>query len=762
MPTMTRCLLASLLLAYALPALLLADDTAATSRKVYGEWKIGIKPDQGAAYGRLIEKEGLPLFREAGGRMVGWWTTLVGNLYEHVTIWEYDDLAAFERAVGFLGSSDRFAKFVAQRDPLLSGESSRFVRLASGAVEPLLAEPAKFVVHETHAVAPDKQTAYLDWLRKDGMPILEKAGFHPVGPWVSVLGKSSEVTLLFRFGSLKEREEAVATFQSSADGQRYQRRLAEAGVTAESRLLLPASFAKATSKSAGAATVAPPAYVRQAASKLLPHLEQVAPGVFAAGFANRHRDANCGFLAGSSGAILIDLPRGIDVANYYKEVARLVGQPPRTLLLTRADKADLPTVERLVALGVERVFITRAGRQALAPVDKSALDVALQTCDDETNVGDGAAIVRYLPADRTATAACASVLIPAAGVLFAGPLVQHGPRAPLAGSNTAAWMEQLQTLETLGTQRVVPGHGSWVGHDHLARQREFLHELRSQIAHAVALGKPAEALEKHVRISPAFQVWMPYDTPIGEDFLHVYRELTVPLAPFSGQQLDPQSPQPHALVLIGDGPHEPTHLEEGLRPTLLAAGITPHFTVDTRALTADNLAQVKLLVILRDGLARPSDDPKSFHTWVTPDHEQAVVDFVRRGGGFLNLHNSLGIYPDDGPYLKLVAGRYNSHGPLERFRVEVVPGEHPITRGVTPFSVADEQHTPLVDHSRVTLLLRSRADDGTVGSAGWVTQLDAGRVCHLACGHTREALAHSEYQKLLRNAALWCLGKESR
>ena len=29
--------------------------------------------------------------------MVGWWTTLIGNLYEHVTIWEYDDMAAFRK-----------------------------------------------------------------------------------------------------------------------------------------------------------------------------------------------------------------------------------------------------------------------------------------------------------------------------------------------------------------------------------------------------------------------------------------------------------------------------------------------------------------------------------------------------------------------------------------------------------------------------------------------------------------------------------------
>ena len=51
--------------------------------------------------------------------MVGWWNTLIGDLYEHVTIWEYDDMAAFERAIGFLSKNPAFARFVAARDPLL-------------------------------------------------------------------------------------------------------------------------------------------------------------------------------------------------------------------------------------------------------------------------------------------------------------------------------------------------------------------------------------------------------------------------------------------------------------------------------------------------------------------------------------------------------------------------------------------------------------------------------------------------------------------
>src|SRR5438128_277891 len=124
----------------------------APTTKVYGEWRIRPRPDKGTQYKQLIESKGLPLFREGGGRMLGWWNTLVGNLYEHVTIWEYDDMAAYQKAAEYLGKNERFARFVSLRDPLLTGEESRFLRLAAFAEQPVLSEQAAFVIHEVHRV----------------------------------------------------------------------------------------------------------------------------------------------------------------------------------------------------------------------------------------------------------------------------------------------------------------------------------------------------------------------------------------------------------------------------------------------------------------------------------------------------------------------------------------------------------------------------------------------------------------------------------
>jgi type 1 glutamine amidotransferase len=730
------------------------DDRQASGRdasRVYGEWRIRIRTDQGPAYNRLIEQSGLPLFRKAGGRMVGWWTTLIGDLYEQVTIWEYDDMAAFERAIRLLSNDPAFGKFVAARDPLLAGEESRFLRLAPGAQRPSLPEPAPFVVHEVHRVPLARRGAYLAFMMGQGFDLLKAHGFRPAGPWVVDVGRWSEVTYLFRFERLAEREQLIAKFSATADARTYSDKVSEFAEEVTTRLLVPAPFAKVAST--------PEAPAKPESSALLPHRDQLASGVYAAGFSDRHHDANCGWVALGKETLLIDLPRGIPVPEYLTLVTASTRKSVRRLVLTHAQEGDLPILRSLDEQGIS--ILTSPGTRARLLATPGVLEPSiLHALPERREIGDGAVSVDFLPLDEAAGGAGGAVHLPGKAVLFAGPLVINGPRAPLKGRDTELWMAALRRLEALAPARVVPGFGTWGSAEVLARQHRFLAEVRQQVGFHIAQGRPLAGLFNQVRIPAADLVWMPYDTPTADDIESVYRELTVPNAPFHGRLPRTTDRRPHALVLIGDQPHEPDHLEEGLRPVFDATGVVPHFTVDVNALSETNLAMVQLLVILRDGLQRPERDPRKNTIWMTPEQQRAVAAYVENGGAFLNLHNSMGLYPPDGPYLKLVGGRYIGHGPLERFRVEVVDPDHPVTRGVQAFFVADEQHTPPFDEGRVHLLLRNRSDDGKTAAAGWVREPGRGRLCHLANGHTREALLHPMYQRLLRNAVRWCLRLE--
>lgn len=718
----------------------------AEQTKTYGQWTIRVRPDKTAQYNELIEKQGLPLFRRAGGRMVGWWTTLVGELYEHLTIWEYDDFAAFEKAIEHLAQSKEFGEFVAARDPLLIGEANRFMRLAPGAVAPKLPEPAKFVEHVVQRVPLREQQNFLAYMQSEGIALFKKHGFRPSGPWVTDIGDWAEVTWLFAFESLADMERKRNELTHHADGKALQGALAVTTRDTVNRLLVPAPFAKAKAVA-----------VRD--EPLAPH--EIAPGVFAHGSSARLGSSNIGWIVHGREGWIAGAPQAELLKRALDEVERSIGRPARGVILTDAGPAVLDAIASLAGRRIP-VFANQSQIKALrqAVESKKSADDPLSKIDlrePGEGVFDAAGLaIRLVELSGADTA----VWLPEAGVLFTGQVCVNGPRAEIGARSTSQWIAEMARLERLvapAEARVVPGAGTIGDAKLLSRQRRFLAELRRQVAHRVAQGQPLDLIQSQVSISPEWLVWMPYDHPTAADVEQVYRELTVPNAPFGADGPPVDESRPQALVLIGDRPHDPEHLEAGLRRLFDTVGVLPHFAYDVRTLSAENLRPMQLLVMLRDGMLRPSGNDELTVSWMTPEQETAIVQFVESGKSLLALHNSTGLYPDKGPYLKLVGGTYEGHGPLERFRVNVVDRRHPITRGVEAYEIADEQHTPAPDLSKVHVLLASQSDDGVQGTAGWAYEAGRGRVAYLANGHTRESLVHPMYQLLLQNATRWCL-----
>lgn len=482
--------------------------------------------------------------------------------------------------------------------------------------------------------------------------------------------------------------------------------------------------------------------------------QELAPGVFALSTSHKYASANIGWVEFSDHVVLVGAPHPDVVARALAQIEMLNKKPVRGVIVTHVREGEKAAVRILAAKGVVVHAQRDAARQLRA--EKGA-ESWLVEFSDRKELRDGARNVELIALGHAAGPGDSAVYVHGAQVLFTGEAGVNGPRAELPGSRTWAWIEALEKLRALPIRTVVPGFGTIGGPVILDRFSRFLREMRRQVGYRVAQGRPFEAIYADVRIEPEWLVWMPYDTPTKPDVQHVYNELTIPQAPFADRPFDPSDRRPKALALIGDRPHEPGHFEEGLGKALELAGVDFRFAVDFRALNAENLKQVQLLVILRDGAIWPNgvNDPPTM--WITPAQEQAVVEFVERGGAFLPLHNSTGIYPDGGPYLKLLGGTYTGHGPLERFRVRVVDHEHPITQGVEDFEVADEQHTPIPDRSKVHLLLESRSEDGVVAAGGWAYEAGKGRVCYLANGHTRDALNHPMYRRLIKNAIQWCL-----
>lgn len=134
----------------------------------------------------------------------------------------------------------------------------------------------------------------------------------------------------------------------------------------------------------------------------LPHHEQVAPGVHAAGFDVAHGSANCGWVALDRETLLVDLPRGIGVPEFLATVEKATGKSARTLVLTHVQIGDAELVRALIDRGIHRVVASPA-TLALLRAEGGKLDLPTPGASGkDAPIGDASVAVELLPFDGVA------------------------------------------------------------------------------------------------------------------------------------------------------------------------------------------------------------------------------------------------------------------------------------------------------------------------------------------------------------------------
>jgi len=210
-----------------------------------------------------------------------------------------------------------------------------------------------------------------------------------------------------------------------------------------------------------------------------------------------------------------------------------------------------------------------------------------------------------------------------------------------------------------------------------------------------------------------------------------------------------------ALILAGDHFHQAEDAFEGVGFVLKSEGFEVDCTADFAAIGRETLADKNIFVIHRDGIEFPNGREAGPVAWMRPEQEEAIEQFVLKGGNFLALHNAGWGYPWKDGYRRTLGGYYIGHPPIASFRVEVVNREHPVTAGVESYDIEDEQHWLHCDYNRVEILLISQGQDGRQSVSGWAYEYGKGRVVYLPHGHTLEVIRHPMFQKLLHNAVRW-------
>jgi type 1 glutamine amidotransferase len=242
--------------------------------------------------------------------------------------------------------------------------------------------------------------------------------------------------------------------------------------------------------------------------------------------------------------------------------------------------------------------------------------------------------------------------------------------------------------------------------------------------------------------------------------------------------------KPRVLALIGDRYHNPDYIRVSLDKVFGGLGLPVDYTMDYAGLSAAALKPYQLLLILRDGMIWPGgysgpDAYAAYETnlenaddfpaakpvmWMSEAQGGAVRDFVAAGGGFYPMHNASHISLSSKAYRDVMGGAYFGHPPLRPFQVHATANAHPITAGMAPFIVNDEQHYVDYDKDPKYVILESENLDGltyngrgTKSPAGWAYDYGKGRTVFTAMGHTIHAMWNPQYLEAQKRSLRWLL-----
>jgi type 1 glutamine amidotransferase len=191
-------------------------------------------------------------------------------------------------------------------------------------------------------------------------------------------------------------------------------------------------------------------------------------------------------------------------------------------------------------------------------------------------------------------------------------------------------------------------------------------------------------------------------------------------------------------------------------------------------------------VMARDGWPR---NPKTFegakavvfymdggggHPIIQKDHREVVQRLIDRGVGFVNLHYAVE-YPksQSDHVLQWLGGYYEtgfSTNPTWNADLKITP-DHPIARGVKPFSLKDEWYFNIrfkPEQEGVTAILKATPPDRVRGTKAaqehkgreeilaWaLTRADGGRSFGFTGAHFHDNWGDENFRRLVVNAILW-------
>lgn len=137
-------------------------------------------------------------------------------------------------------------------------------------------------------------------------------------------------------------------------------------------------------------------------------------------------------------------------------------------------------------------------------------------------------------------------------------------------------------------------------------------------------------------------------------------------------------------------------------------------------------------------------------------------DYRDRSGPILALHAASNALDGLDEWPHWIGGRWDpstsTHPPLGDYRVHVADSDHPISQGLTDFTLHDELYSYLEVDPKCQVLL-DHSYEGRDHALVWALERDGVRTVYDALGHDVRSFASPERAELLRREVAWLTSK---